>query len=151
LPDREIGKNSGVADTETIAATRRTIEAWNRGDEQSIREAFTDDVHYVPSGEIPGYTKPIDGIEQYIGFFRDWMASFSDYRLEPVRIADLGGGGVLVDTEQEGTSASGAKVSRRIIMHAVMRDGRCASYAAFTDEAGALAHAGLDSWPPQPE
>jgi hypothetical protein len=50
LPGREIGKNSGVAESETISATRRTIETWNRGDEQSIREAFTDDVHYVPSG-----------------------------------------------------------------------------------------------------
>jgi ketosteroid isomerase-like protein len=136
-----------VADTDAIAAARRTIEAWNMGDEGSIRAAFTEDVHYVPSGEIPGYTTPIDGIEEYVGFFRDWMASFTDFKLMPVRVTDVGDGGVLVDTDQEGTSVSGAKVSRHIFMHAVMRDGRCASYAAFTDEARALEHAGLDTWP----
>jgi ketosteroid isomerase-like protein len=144
---REIGENPRVPDTDAIAAARRTIEAWNKGDEESIRAAFTEDVHYVPSGEIPGYTKPIDGIEEYVGFFRDWMSSFTDYVLMPVRVTDIGGGGVLVDTDQEGTSVSGAKVSRHIFMHAVMRDGRCASYAAFTEEAQALEHAGLDSWP----
>lgn len=140
-----------MSESETIAATRRTIEAWNRSDEESIRAAFTDDVHYVPSGEIPGYTRPIDGIESYIGFFRDWIASFDDYRLTTRRITEIGDGEVLVDTDQEGTSSSGAKVQRRVIMHATMRDGRCAGYAAFTDQADALAHAGLESWPDDPE
>jgi ketosteroid isomerase-like protein len=141
----------GVAESEPIAAARRTIEAWNRGDDEAIRAAFSEDVHYVPSGEIPGYTNAIDGIEEYLGFFHDWMSSFADYRLTPVRIADIGGGAVLVDTQQQGTSTSGAAVSRRVVMYAEMRDGRCASYAAFGDEAGALAHAGLDSWPEQGE
>jgi ketosteroid isomerase-like protein len=151
VPPSEIGENALVADSDATAAARRTIEAWNKGDEKSIRAAFSDDVHYVPSGEIPGYTKPIDGIEDYLGFFRDWMSSFVDYTLMPRRVTDIGDGGVLVDTDQEGTSASGAKVSRHIFMHAVMRDGRCASYAAFTDEASALRHAGLDSWPLEPD
>jgi ketosteroid isomerase-like protein len=90
-------------------------------------------------------------IESYLGFFRDWMSSFDDYTLTPRRVTDIGDGGVLVDTDQEGTTASGAKVSRRIYMLAVMREGRCASYAAFTDEASVLEHAGLDSWPPEPD
>jgi ketosteroid isomerase-like protein len=151
LRGREIGKDPPVPDTDAVAAARRTIEAWNKGDEGSIRAAFSDDIHYLPSGEIPGYTKPIDGIEEYIGFFRDWMASFTDYTLTPVRVTDIGDGGVLVDTDQEGTSVSGAKVSRRIFMHAVMRNGRCASYAAFTDEASVLEHVGLESWPAEPD
>jgi ketosteroid isomerase-like protein len=146
-----IGENPSVPETDSIAAARHTIEAWNKGDEESIRGAFSDDVHYVPSGEIPGYTKPIDGIEEYVGFFRDWMSSFTDYTLMPRRVTDIGAGGVLVDTDQEGTSASGAKVSRRIFMHAVMRNGRCVSYAAFTDERSVLEHAGLDSWPAEPD
>jgi ketosteroid isomerase-like protein len=146
-----LARMPGVVESEPVAAARRTVEAWNRGDDDSIRAAFSEDVHYVPSGEIPGYTNPIDGIEEYLGFFHDWMGSFADYRLTPMRIADIGGGAVLVDTEQQGTSTSGAEVSRRVFMYAEMRGGRCASYAAFGDEAGVLARAGLDSWPEQGE
>jgi len=32
-----------VPDTDAIAAARRTIEAWNEGDEDSIRAAFTEE------------------------------------------------------------------------------------------------------------
>jgi ketosteroid isomerase-like protein len=145
-----IGENSRVADSETIATTKRTIEAWTRGDEDSIRAAFTADMVFEPTGAIPGYQEPVEGIERYVEFFRDWTSSWDSYDIELTRIVDLGDGLVLLDTTQRGINTASVAVERRVVMHARMRDRRCASYAAFETEADALAHAGLESWPESP-
>ena len=136
-----------MADSETIATTKRTVGAWTSGDEESIRSAFTEDLVFEPTGAIRGYQERVVGIEPYLRFYRDWNSSWDSYEIEVTRIAELADGWVLLDTTQRGINSASVAVERRVFMHARMRDGRCAHYAAFEDEAGALAHAGLQSWP----
>jgi ketosteroid isomerase-like protein len=130
---------------EAVQLARQMIEAWNKGEVDQWASDLDDDVVWVPLAENP-QTEPVQGREATREFVLDWVQPWDEYKIEIIRIVDAGDRVVILG-HHEARHESGAEISMDMHVVATVRDGKGREFRWFTDEAEALAAAGIEDDP----
>jgi ketosteroid isomerase-like protein len=102
---------------------RGWIEAWNRGELDSLIDDASPDIEWVVAREHPAATTH-KGIEGAAGYLRDWIGAMPDLHIEIEEIEEVGDR-VLVVMRMTGTgTGSGAVTEVRNATLNTFRDGK---------------------------
>jgi uncharacterized protein len=121
----------------SVHQLRRGYEALNRGDLSVVLELLDPDIEWhepAPSPEA-GIHRGRDSFER---FFRGWIESFDDFRVEPEEVLERGGRLVAVVRQSGRGRASGVEVETRLAHVWTVSDGRAVRWEAVADADKAL-------------
>jgi ketosteroid isomerase-like protein len=116
---------------------RRGYEALNRGDLSVVLELLDRDIEWhepAPSPEA-GIHRGRDSFER---FFRGWIESFDDFRVEPERVVESGTTLIAVVRQSGRGRASGVEVEARLAHVWTVDNGRAVRWEAVADADEAL-------------
>jgi ketosteroid isomerase-like protein len=116
---------------------RRGYEALNRGDLSVVLELLDPDIEWhepAPSPEA-GTHRGRDSFER---FFRGWIESFDDFRVEPEQVVERGETLVAVVRQSGRGRASGVELEARLAHVWTVDNGRAVRWEAVADADEAL-------------
>jgi ketosteroid isomerase-like protein len=127
----------------SVEIVRAHIEAY-REDDVERALAFLDPAIAMDVTRIRGVDGTVAvGHQEVIREVRRWQGTFEDYVFDVDRITDLGGGTVLVVTNERGSGkSSGAPVTRQMAGVYHVLDGRIVRITGFPSVDAALAAVG---------
>ena len=126
---------------ELAELARRGIEAFNRGDIETVLEQLDDEVEVYTPPELPnaGTYRGHDGFLRWIA---QWSEAWEEFRLELERIDFVGEHYEVVTVRQFGRGAgSGVEVEMRIAQLYEVHDGKATRLHYYPDRETALATA----------
>lgn len=126
-----------------VKAARQMIDAWNRGDFDEWATRLDDEVVWHPIAENP-QTEPVHGAGSVRDFVSDWVEPWDEYKVEITDVFDRAEW-VVVAGHHEARHAGGAEIRMDMWVAAAFRDGKGVEFRWFTNEADALAVAGIES------
>jgi ketosteroid isomerase-like protein len=116
---------------------RRGYEALNRGDLCVVLELLARDIEWhepAPSPEA-GIHRGRDSFER---FFRGWIESFDDFRVEPEEVVERGERLIAVVRQSGRGRASGVEIEARLAHVWTVDNGRAVRWEAVADADEAL-------------
>jgi ketosteroid isomerase-like protein len=116
---------------------RRGYEALNRGDVSVVLELLDPAIEWhepAPSPEAGSHR----GRDSFERFFRGWIESFDDFRVEPEQVVERGGRLIAVVRQSGRGRASGADVEARLAHVWTVEDGKAVRWEAVADADEAL-------------
>ena len=130
-----------------IETLRRGIELFNAGDFAAGAQLLSEDIRWYPRSTAAWGGEPLVGRAAIARLFTEQAEALGgpgNYRIEILRIDDLGGGTLLLDQRMIGRgSASGVEVTDHFITVWTFRRGACVRVDAYEDYAAAAADLGL--------
>ena len=133
---------AGVAES-GVDIVRGLFDAFAAGDRVGWRDRVDPDVVWdMSTSPLPsaGVYRGHEGVEQ---FFRDWMGTWDDYRLETLEVIDAGRDRVVVVFRQSGRGrASGIVIDRLFFGLYELADGKLVRFRPFDSREAALEAAG---------
>jgi ketosteroid isomerase-like protein len=121
-----------------VEALRRGYEALNSGDLSVVLELLDPEMEWhepQPSPDAGTHS----GRDSFERFFRGWMDSFEDFRVEPERVVERGGKLIAVVRQSGRGRSSGVEVDARLAHVWTVEDGRAVRFEAVPDPDAALA------------
>jgi ketosteroid isomerase-like protein len=129
---------------QNVEIVQAAFRAFEQGDIKGILRLCDDDIEIIQAAELPGVSPRQHGHAGVLEAFAIWPDQWDDYRIEMVRVADMGDY-VLVTTLQSGVGkGSGVRVETRFSFLFSVRGGKIAEWRMFMQEADALAAVDLD-------
>ena len=121
-----------------VEALRRGYEALNRGDVSVVLELLHPDIEWHEPEPSPdaGAHRGRDSFER---FFRGWLDSFDEFRVEPEQVVERNGKLIAVVRQSGRGRASGVQIAARLAHVWTVRDGRAVRWEAVGDPEDALA------------
>ena len=121
-----------------VEALQQGYEALNRGDLSVVLELLDPDLEWHEPGDSPeaGTHRGRDSFER---FFRSWIDSFDEFRVEPVRVVERGKDLVAVVHQSGRGRASGVEIEIRLAHVWTVEDGRAVRWEAIANPDEALA------------
>ena len=128
---------------ENVETVRRLYGLWANGDLSA--DHFDPEVEYSRIGAgTPDMEGRWLGLDDLSTAMLDYLRAFSDLRIEPERIIDLGGDRVLVLSRQTASGKqSGVPIEHEFGDVFTLRDGRVVRLESYWNRADALEAAGL--------
>jgi ketosteroid isomerase-like protein len=112
---------------------------------EGVLRLCDENIEITQPAELPGVSPRQHGHAGVLEAFAIWPEQWDDYRIEILRVADIGDY-VLVTTLQSGVGkGSGVRVETRFSFLFSVRAGKIAEWRIFMQEADALAAVGLAS------
>jgi len=126
-----------------IERIRKVYAAFNRADLEAVLQEFDEDTEFIAPAEMPEQRR-FRGREGYREFLASIFDVFEEFRSEPKRILEAGGGRYLVflveHFRRKGDTAVVVEHAYAII---TMKDGRVRRLEILADRRDALRAAGL--------
>ena len=122
------------ADVETL---RQGYEALNRGDLSGVLELLDVDIEWHepdPSPEAGTH----QGRDSFERFFRSWIESFEDFRIEPEQVVERDQRLIAVVRQTGRGRSSGVEISARLAHVWTVVDGRAVRWESVADPEQAL-------------
>jgi uncharacterized protein len=121
-----------------VEALQRGYEALNRGDLSVVLELLHPDLEWHEPGDSPeaGSHRGRDGFER---FFRGWIDSFDQFRVQPEQVVERGNELVAVVRQSGRGRASGVEIEIRIAHVWTVENGRAIRWEAVPNPDDALA------------
>ena len=115
-----------------VEALRRGYEALNSGDLSVVLELLDPEMEWHEPQPSPdaGTHRGRDSFER---FFRGWMDSFEDFRVEPERVVERGRKLIAVVRQSGRGRSSGVEVDARLAHVWTVEDGRAVRFEAVPD------------------
>ena len=128
---------------ENVEIVRAAFDAFERGDMEGVLRLCDDDIEITQPAELPGVSRHQHGHAGVLEAFAIWPEQWDDFRIEMVRVDDIGDH-VMVTTRQRGRGKdSGAEVETYFTFLFSIRAGKIAEWRIFMREAEALEAARL--------
>ncbi len=123
-----------TSNSETL---QRSYEALNDGDISTVLEVIDPDIVWQEADHSPDAGSH-RGRESFEAFFRSWLASFDNFRIEPLEVIERGEVLIAVVRQSGKGQASGIEVSVEIAHVWTIRDGRAVRWQTFASREDAL-------------
>lgn len=123
--------------TADVQALQLGYEALNRGDLSAVLELLDPEIEWhepEPSPEAGAHT----GRDSFERFFRSWIDSFEDFRVEPERVIERGGRLIVIVRQSGRGRASGVEIDARIAHVWTVEHGRAVRWESVADADAAL-------------
>ena len=127
---------------ETIEIVRRGLDAYNRRDFDAIRALNTEDVELDWSASRGPEAGVYRGIDDVIGFYRNFLAAWQLVEIEPNDFIESGGSVVVPNTTHL-RGRDGIETAARSALVFDLRDGRIARIRLYQEKREALEAVGL--------
>ena len=121
-----------------VEALQQGYEALNRGDLSVVLELLDPDLEWHEPGDSPE-AGTHHGRDSFERFFRSWIDSFDEFRVEPVRVVERGKDLVAVVRQSGRGRASGVEIEIRLAHVWTVEDGRAVRWEAIANPDEALA------------
>ena len=120
-----------------VEALQRGYEALNRGDLSLVLDLLDPEIEWHEPGDSPeaGTHHGRDGFER---FFRSWIETFDEFRVEPEQVVERGGELVAVVRQSGRGRASGAPIEVRLAHVWTIEHGRAVRWESVPDPEDAL-------------
>jgi ketosteroid isomerase-like protein len=126
-----------------VEIVQAAFQAFGQRDFEGILRLCDDDIEITQPPELPGVSPRQHGHAGVLEAFAIWPEQWDDYRIDILRVAEVGDY-VLVTTLQSGVGkGSGVRVETRFSFLFALRVGKIAEWRMFMQEADALAAVGL--------
>ena len=121
-----------------VEALRRGYQALNSGDMSVVLALLDPEMEWHEPQPSPdaGTHRGREGFES---FFRGWMDSFEEFRVEPERVVERGDKLIAVVRQSGRGRSSGVEVDARLAHVWTVEDGRAVRFEAVPDPEAALA------------
>jgi uncharacterized protein len=125
-----------------VDIVRSFHEAFGAGDRAEWRMHFAPDIDWDVTASTMPLAKVYRGHKGVEDFFRDWLGTWDDFRMNTLEVIDAGDSVVVVFQQTGRGRTSGIEVDR--LFHAVydLRDGKVVRLRLFDSREEALAAAG---------
>ena len=128
---------------ENVQVVQSAFDAWERGHTDAILELCDEGIVVIQPAELPGVPPRQDGHAGVLEAFALWPEYWDDFRVEILRVFDLGDQ-VVVTNEQRGRSReSGIELAAQFTFLFTLRDRKIAEWRIFVREPEALEAARL--------
>jgi ketosteroid isomerase-like protein len=128
---------------ENVELVRAAFRSFAEGDIEGVLRSCDESIEITQPAELPGASRHQHGHTGVREAFGIWPEQWDDFRLDVIRVADVGDR-VLVTTVQHGRGkASGVEVEMPFAFVFSVRAGKIAEWRIFTREAEALEAMGL--------
>jgi ketosteroid isomerase-like protein len=119
------------------------FQAFENGDMEGVLRLCDETIEITQPAELPGVTPRQHGHAGVLEAFAIWPEQWDDYRIDILRVADIGDH-VLVTTLQSGMGkGSGVRVETRFSFLFSVRGGKITQWRMFMQEVEALEAVGL--------
>ena len=122
---------------ENIELTRRSFEAFNRGDIDAVLERLAPDVEIYADPGLPN-SGNFHGHEGALLWFERWLEAWETFTIEPEEIIPVGDELVVCVLQRGRGRGSGVEVSMRIAYVMTIRDGKTTRLHLYPDKDKAL-------------
>jgi ketosteroid isomerase-like protein len=120
---------------------RAAFQAFDRGDMDGVLQLCDEDIEITQPAELPGVSPRQHGHAGVLEAFSIWPEQWDDFRIEVLRLDDLGDE-VMVTTRQSGRGKdSGVPVTMDFAFLFGFREGKVSEWRIFMHEAQARAAA----------
>jgi uncharacterized protein len=120
-----------------VEALQRGYDALNRGDLSLVLELLDADLEWHEPGDSPE-AGTHHGRDSFERFFRSWIDSFDEFRVEPEQVVERGNDLVAVVRQSGRGRASGVEIEIRLAHVWTVEDGRAVRWEAVADPDEAL-------------
>jgi ketosteroid isomerase-like protein len=120
-----------------VEALQRGYEALNNGDLTLVLELLDPDLEWHEPGDSPE-AGTHHGRDSFERFFRSWIESFDEFRVEPERVVQRGNDLVAVVQQSGRGRASGVEIEIRLAHIWTVEDGRAVRWEAVANPDDAL-------------
>jgi ketosteroid isomerase-like protein len=120
-----------------VEALQRGYEALNRGDVSLVLELLDPDLEWHEPGDSPE-AGTHHGRDSFERFFRSWIDSFDEFRVEPEQVVQRGNDLVAVVRQSGRGRASGVEIEIRLAHIWTVEDGRAMRWEAVANPDDAL-------------
>jgi uncharacterized protein len=120
-----------------VEALQRGYDALNRGDLSLVLELLDADLEWHEPGDSPE-AGTHHGRDSFERFFRSWIDSFDEFRVEPEQVVERGNDLVAVVRQSGRGRASGVEIEIRLAHVWTVEDGRAVRWDAVADPDEAL-------------
>ena len=120
-----------------VEALRRGYEALNRGDLSNVIELLDPDIEWHEPGDSPE-AGTHQGRDSFESFFRSWIDSFDEFRVEPEQVIERGDDLLAIVRQSGRGRVSGVGVEVRIAHVWTVRDGVAVRWETVPDPEQAL-------------
>jgi len=120
-----------------VEALQRGYEALNRGDLTLVLELLDPELEWHEPGDSPE-AGTHHGRDSFERFFRSWIDSFDEFRVEPEQVVQRGNDLVAVVRQSGRGRASGVEIEIRLAHVWTVEDGRAVRWEAIANPHDAL-------------
>ena len=128
---------------ENVEIVKAFMSLFEAGDRDRWRDYFDPDVIWDTSASMMPTAGIYHGYQEVEDFFREWLGSWSDYRIEPREYIDAGGSVVLVFRQSGIGRAGGVRTERDFFAVYDLIDSKVVRYRQYESRREALEAAGL--------
>jgi ketosteroid isomerase-like protein len=116
---------------ETIALTRKGIQAFIESDFETWFALASPDIKLYPRDDEPGVKSCYEGWEELLEYLGNWYSGWQDYIFEPIQFIDAGDW-VIVDAMETGIAEQSGLRVEESFAHAVrIEDGKFVEWRMF--------------------
>jgi ketosteroid isomerase-like protein len=120
-----------------VEALQRGYEALNRGDLSVVLELLDPEIEWHEPGDSPE-AGTHHGRDSFERFFRSWIDSFDEFRVEPEQVVERGDDLVAVVRQSGRGRASGVEIEIRLAHVWTIQNGRAARWESVPNAEDAL-------------
>ena len=128
---------------ENVEIVKAFTSLFQAGDRDRWRDYFDPDVIWDTSASTMPTAGIYHGHQGVEHFFREWLGSWSEYRIEPREYIDAGGSVVLVFRQSGIGRDSGVRTEREFFAVYDLSDSKVVRYRQYESRTEALEAAGL--------
>src|SRR5690349_816653 len=128
---------------ENVEIVRAALDAFVRGDNEGVVSLCDEDIEITQAAGIAGFPDKQHGHAGVLEAFDLWPEQWDDYRIEILRVADLGDHVMVTQMARGRGKGSGVQVEMPLALLFSIRAGKIAEWGIVNDEADALKAVGL--------
>jgi ketosteroid isomerase-like protein len=127
---------------ENVEIVRAAIDAFVRGDDEGVLSHCDEDIEITQAAGFAGYPEKLHGHAGVLEAFDLWPEQWDDYRIEILRIADLGDHVMVTQMVRGRGKGSGVQVEMPLVLLFSVRAGKISEWGTHTREEDALKDVG---------
>ena len=128
---------------EKLEIVRAAIDAFVRGDNEGVLSLCDEDIEITQAVGFAGVPDKLHGHAGVLEAFDAWAGQWDDYRIEILRIADLGDHVMVTQVVRGRGKGSGVQVEMPLPLLFSVRAGKISEWRMFAREEEALEAVGL--------
>lgn len=129
---------------ENVETIERAYAAWKEAGVDAFMEYWAENTEWRSVPGDPVYRDPMHGKAAVRAYLKDWLDTFEDFHVEPVKLIDLGGERVVGTLRYSGRARhSDMKVDSLFAAVFVIKHGQIVDGREYDTEAQALEAVGL--------
>jgi ketosteroid isomerase-like protein len=130
--------------SENVEVVQAALDAFMQGDNEGVLSLCDENIEITQAADFPGVPRKQHGHAGVLEAFDAWPEQWDDYRIEILRVADLGDHVIVTQIARGRGKGSGVQVEMPLALLFSVRAGKISEWLIFAHEEEALKAVGLE-------